>query len=149
MLKTIPPLITPELLLVLAQMGHGDELVLADRNFPAESVAARTVSGICARLGNVDSTTAAREILKLLPLDSFVDAPVRRMEVVGEPDTVLDVHRDMQAVIDAAEGQPVTMQSLERFAFYEAAAGAFAVVQTTEARPYGCFIFKKGVIFDA
>lgn len=148
MLKLIPPLISPELLLTLAEMGHGDDLVIADRNFPAESVAASTVTGRCIRLSNVDTTEAAREILKLYPLDSFVEAPVRRMGVVDDFSAVLDVHTDMQRVIDEAEGRPIRMETVERFAFYEAAAKAYAVVRTTEARPYGCFILKKGVIFD-
>lgn len=148
MLKLIPPLISPELLLTLAEMGHGDDLVIADRNFPAESVAASTVTGRCIRLSNVDTTEAAREILKLYPLDSFVEAPVRRMGVVDDFSAVLDVHAAMQEVIDAAEGRSVRMETVERFAFYEAASRAYAVVRTTEARPYGCFILKKGVIFD-
>ncbi|BDA82618.1 hypothetical protein Sa4125_01600 [Aureimonas sp. SA4125] len=148
MLKTIHPLIGSELLAILAEMGHGDDLVIADRNFPAESVAAATVTGQCVHLAGVDTTEAARAILTLLPLDSFVDAPVRRMAVVGEPESVLDVHSAMQAVVDAAEGKAVTIEPVERFAFYDAARDAYAVVQTSEARPYGCFIFKKGVIFD-
>ena len=148
MLKTIHPLIGSELLAILAEMGHGDDLVIADRNFPAESVASSTVSGQCVQLAGVDTTEAARAILTLLPLDSFVDAPVRRMAVVGEPDAVLEVHSAMQEVIDAAEGHAVTIEAVERFAFYEAARDAYAVVQTSEARPYGCFILKKGVIFD-
>ena len=148
MLKTIHPLIGSELLAILAEMGHGDDLVIADRNFPAESVAASTVSGQCVQLAGVDTTEAARAILTLLPLDSFVDAPVRRMAVVGEPNAEHDVHSAMQAVINAAEGKDITIEPVERFAFYEAARDAYAVVQTSETRPYGCFIFKKGVIFD-
>nr|AHA86260.1 RbsD/FucU transport protein [Aureimonas altamirensis] len=148
MLKLIPPLISPELLLTLAEMGHGDDLVIADRNFPAESVAASTITGRCIRLSNVDTTEAAREILKLYPLDSFVEAPVRRMGVVDDFSAVMDVHAAMQEVINAAEGRSVRMETVERFAFYEAASRAYAVVRTTEARPYGCFILKKGVIFD-
>lgn len=148
MLKKISPLITAELLTVLAEMGHGDDLVLVDRNFPGVSVAASTVSGQCVQLAGVDTTQAARAILELFPVDTFVDVPVRRMAVVGEPDAVLDVHSDMQHALDEAEGRAVTVEAIDRFAFYEAARHAFAVVQTTEARPYGCFILKKGVVFD-
>lgn len=148
MLKKISPLITAELLTVLAEMGHGDDLVLVDRNFPGLSVATSTVSGQCVQLAGVDTTQAARAILELFPVDTFVDVPVRRMAVVGEPDAVLDVHSDMQHALDAAEGRAVTVEAIDRFAFYEAARQAFAVVQTTEARPYGCFILKKGVVFD-
>ena len=148
MLKTIPPIIGSELLAILAEMGHGDELVLADRNFPAVSTARATVSGKLVQLAGVDTTEAARAILTLLPLDSFVDQPVRRMAVVGDHEAVLEVHSAMQDVIDAAEGKPVVMEKVERFAFYEAARKAYAVVQTTESRPYGCFLLKKGVVFD-
>jgi L-fucose mutarotase len=148
MLKNIPPLITAELLTILAEMGHGDDLVLVDRNFPGTSVAANTVSGRCVQLAGIDTTQAARAILELFPVDTFVDVPVRRMAVVGEPDAVLDVHRDMQQALDAAEGRVVKIEAIERFAFYDAACRAFAVVQTTEARPYGCFILKKGVVFE-
>ena len=148
MLKTIPPIIGSELLTILAEMGHGDELVLADRNFPAVSTAEATVSGRLVRLAGVDTTEAAKAILTLFPLDSFVDAPVKRMAVVGDPDAVLEVHSAFQEVADAAEGQPVTIEKVERFAFYDLARKAYAVVQTTESRPYGCFILKKGVVFD-
>ena len=148
MLKGLDPLLDAELLYLLAAMGHGDDLALVDRNFPADSVARATVSGRLVRQDGVDTTAMARAILSLFPLDSFVEAPVRRMEVVGEPDSLLEVHQDMQKVANQAEGREVTMISLERFAFYEAAKGAYAVVATAEARPYGCFILKKGVVFD-
>jgi L-fucose mutarotase len=148
MLKTIPPIIGSELLAILAEMGHGDELVLADRNFPAVSTARATVSGKLVQLAGVDTTEAARAILTLLPLDSFVDQPVRRMAVVGDHEAVLKVHADMQTVVDAAEGKSIGIEKVERFAFYEAARRAYAVVQTTESRPYGCFLLKKGVVFD-
>ncbi|MCQ0988618.1 RbsD/FucU family protein [Jiella marina] len=148
MLKNVPPLITPDLLEILAAMGHGDELVLADRNFPATSVAAHTVSGKLVQLRGVDTTAAATAILKLLPLDSFVEAPVVRMAPVGESHVDFEVHQDMQRTVNAAEGRAIAIEALERFDFYEAAKNAFAVVATGEDRPYGCFILKKGVIFD-
>ncbi len=148
MLKTIDPLLDADLLHILASMGHGDDLALVDRNFPAASVARQTVTGRLVLKDNTTVTEAARAILSVLPLDSFVAAPVAHMQVVNEPQTRLPVHEEMQGVLDEAEGQPVKMGSIERFAFYEAAKNAFAVVATSEARPYGCFILKKGVIFD-
>ena len=148
MLKGLDPLLDAELLYLLAAMGHGDDLALVDRNFPADSVARATVTGQLVRQDGVDTTAMARAILSLFPLDSFVEAPVQRMEVVGEPGTLLEVHEDMQRVANQAEGREVTMASLERFAFYQAAKGAYAVVATAEARPYGCFVLKKGVVFD-
>ena len=148
MLKGVSPIVGAELLWVLESMGHGDDLVLVDRNFPADSVARQTATGKLIRLDGVDCTQAARAILALYPLDSFVEAPIQRMEVIGEPETLLEVHREVLAVAREAEGGDVAMASLERHAFYAEARKGYAVVQTTEARPYGCFLLKKGVIFD-
>jgi len=145
-LRNLDPLLTPELLYVLAAMGHGDEIVVSDANFPAESVALTTAHGSVVWLAGADAPSAARAILSLLPLDEFVDAPARRMEVVGSPDEVPEVQREVQAEVDRAAGRPWPMGSLERFAFYEAAQHAYAVVATAERRFYGDFIFKKGVI---
>ncbi len=147
MLKNIDPLLNADLLFVLAQMGHGDDLVLVDRNFPARSVAASTTSGTLIRADGSDIPAMARSIFSVFPLDSFVGAPISRMEVVGAPDDIPDVQRDLQQIAHAAEGSPVTMAALDRMAFYATAKNAFAVVATSEARPYGCFILKKGVIF--
>ena len=133
---------------MLAAMGHGDDLALVDRNFPAAEVASRTVTGRLVRLDGVDAPTAARAIFSLLPIDGFVDDPIRRMEVVGEPHTVLEVHREVQAEVRSAEGRDLPLASIERNAFYAATRQAFAVVQTTESRPYGCFLIGKGVVFD-
>ena len=88
MLKNIDPLLTPDLLYILRAMGHGDDLVLVDCNFPADSVAQYTVSEELVRLDGADVVQAARAILSVYPLDTFVDAPVHRMEVVGEPERV-------------------------------------------------------------
>ncbi len=97
MLKGLDPLLDAELFYLLAAMGHGDDLALVDRNFPADSVARTTVTG---------------------------------------------------RLVRQAEGRELTMAAPERFAFYEAAKGAYAVVATAEARPYGCFILKQGVVLD-
>lgn len=149
MLKRIPDFAGPDLLWVLAAMGHGDTLVLADRNFPAHAISARTVSGRLVHLPGLDATAAVRGILELLPLDSFVDAPLCWMDPVDAPGTVLPVHADVLAACRHAEGRDLGHAALERHAFYAAAAAGFAVVQTTESRPYGCFLLKKGVVFDA
>lgn len=145
MLKGIDPLLNAEVLGALRAMGHGDDLVLADANFPAESVARRTVLG---RLLRIDASVprVARAVLSLYPLDSFVDAAAARMEVVGDPRRVEPVQREVQAEIDAAEGRPRPLVGLERYAFYERAKAAFAVIQTGERRFYGCFALRKGVI---
>jgi L-fucose mutarotase len=143
MLKNMDPLLNADLLQVLAAMGHGDDLALVDRNFPAAANARRLI-----RLDGADIPRAGRAILSIYPLDSFVDRPVQRMQVVGKPDEVPPVQQEFQKIIDAAEGRHWPMGSIERFAFYEEARRAFAVVATGESRPYGCFLLKKGVIFD-
>jgi L-fucose mutarotase len=146
MLKNIDPLLTPELLYVLAAMGHGDDLVVADANFPADSVARRTVYRRVVRLAGVDTPGAVRAILSVYPLDEAVDEPVRRMLVDGSPDEVPPVQSEVQAAVDAAEGRPRPMGGVERFAFYDEARAAYAVVATGEPRFWGCILLKKGVV---
>ena len=142
MLKTLSVLHTPELLHVLASMGHGDDLALVDRNFPAISVARRIV-----RLDGVDLPSALEACLHLMPLDTFVDAPALRMMQVHAPDEVPEVQQICQQVINKAEGRTVDLVGIKREEFYEQARKAFAVVYTSEERPYGCLLLKKGVIF--
>jgi L-fucose mutarotase len=142
-LKGIEDLISADLLFVLAAMGHGDEIAIVDRNFPATSTARRLV-----RLDGVNMTEAGRAILTLLPLDTFVDTPVLRMEVVGSPAELPTVQKEFQALCEASEQRAIAMGSLTREAFYERTRQAFAVVATSEARPYGCFLLTKGVIFE-
>jgi L-fucose mutarotase len=145
MLKHIDPLLNADLLHALRSMGHGDDIVVCDTNFPADSVARQTVYGKLLRI-DADAGRAVRALLSIMPLDSFVDHPANRMEVSGKPKELLDVHKDVQAEIDRAEGKPWPMGSIERFAFYEAAKKSYCVLQTHERRFYGCFIFKMGVI---
>jgi L-fucose mutarotase len=145
MLKTLDPLLNADLLHALRSMGHGDDLVISDTNFPADSIARQTTYGKLLRI-DADAPRALRAILSVFPLDSFVDHPANRMEVVGKPKELLDVHKEVQAEIDRAEGKSWPMGSIERFAFYEAAKKSYCVVQTNERRFYGCFIFKMGVI---
>jgi L-fucose mutarotase len=131
---------------MLRSMGHGDDLVLCDTNFPADSVARQTSLGRLLHIDNVTVAQAAKAVLSLMPLDTFVENPALRMEVVGKPDEIPEVQAEVQRVIDAAEGRPWPMGSIERFAFYEAAKKAYCVIRTGERRFYGCFILKKGVI---
>ncbi|MCA0425141.1 MAG: fucose-binding protein [Proteobacteria bacterium] len=146
MLKGIDPVLSADLLWVLAAMGHGDDLALVDANHPAERIASATVSGRLIRLPGLTMERAARAILTLLPIDDFTDDPVRRMEVVGAPGEVPGVQRAVQAEIDASQSRALPLAGVERFAFYDAARQAFAVVQVGDPRPYGCFLFRKGVI---
>lgn len=146
MLKGIDQRLSAEVVHVLMLMGHGDDLVICDVNHPAATIAAETTYGRLVDMAGCDIPTAARAILSLMPLDSFVPAPVSRMQVVGDPDGVVPIFARMQAVVDAAEGRAVQMQALERFAFYEAAKRSFAIIRTADSGPYGCFILKKGVV---
>lgn len=141
MLKGIDPLLGPDLLHCLRAMGHGDQLVIADANFPASSVAQRLL-----RLDGVSATTALAAILTVFPLDQFVPAPVAVMQVVGKPGEVPDTVRDFQQLLDRAQGGPVLIEPVERFAFYERSRAAYAVVVTGERRFYGNVILAKGVI---
>ena len=141
MLKGISPLLSPELLKVLAEMGHGDELVIGDANFAAQSLGQRVVR--CDGLGGVELLDA---ILSLLPLDTFVETPVNLMQVVpgtlaGDP----PIWQDFAATVQ--KHQPgVKFGQVERFAFYDRARKAFACVATGERALYACVILKKGVL---
>ncbi len=141
MLKGIDPLLAPELLHALAAMGHGDELAVVDANFPAVSVARRLV-----RLDGVPAPRALQAVLSLLPLDTFTDTPAAVMAVVGDPAAVPPPVREFQPIVDAAAGRPVRLVALERFAFYERARAAFAVVATGDTRAYGNILVTKGVV---
>lgn len=141
MLKGLDPLLTPDLLYLLAQMGHGDEILIADANFPAVSLSQR----LC-RLDGVGVPRAIRAILSVMPLDQYVKAPAIVMSVVDDPATIPDTESEFQALLGEIQGEDVCFERLERYAFYERARGVFAVVATSEARLYGNIILKRGVI---
>jgi L-fucose mutarotase len=146
MLKGIDNRLNAEVLGCLRAMGHGDVLILCDTNFPADSIARQTALGTLLRMDNLTCGQAAQAILSVYPLDTFVDDFAGRMEMVGDPRAVPSVQAEVQAAIDAAEGKPRPMIGIERFAFYDMAKQAYAVIQTGERRFYGCFMFRKGVI---
>lgn len=146
MLKGIDPRLNAEVLGCLRAMGHGDVLILADTNFPSDSVARATVTGKLLRMDNLTSAQAAQAILSVMPLDTFVPDFAGRMEMVGAPAEIPPVQAEVQAEIDAAEGGSRPMISIERFAFYDMARQAYAVIQTGERRFYGCFMLRKGVV---
>lgn len=139
MLKGLSPLLTPELLHVLASMGHGDEIVLADANFPAATHARRLVP-----MHGVDAPTVLDAVLSVLPLDDFVDHSVLTMQVVGNADDVPEVVQAFNATL--LRHGAAASSAIERFAFYERAATAFAIVATGECRVYGNILLKKGVV---
>ncbi|MBQ7783478.1 MAG: L-fucose mutarotase [Oscillospiraceae bacterium] len=141
MLKNIPKILSPELLKTLMEMGHGDEIVIADGNFPAEAIGQRVIRcdghGVCELLD---------AIMKLFPLDTYTEKPVMLMEVVkGDPvvPTIWDKYKD---IINTYEPENCKIEMIERFAFYERAKTAYAVVATGEEEIYANIILKKGVV---
>ncbi|TGD42948.1 ribose ABC transporter [Pseudotabrizicola sediminis] len=146
MLKGIDHRLNADVLGALRAMGHGDYVVVVDTNFPADSIARGTVTGRLLRMENLSAAQAVQAILTVLPLDTFVPDFAGRMQVVGEPDTVPEVQAEVQAEVDRAEGMPRALPGIERFAFYDLAKGAYAVIQTGERRFYGCIMLRKGVI---
>ena len=141
MLIDIDPILSPELLSTLHSMGHGDTLVLADANFPASSLGTKLI-----RLDGLSIPQAAKAILSVFPLDSFIDFPVRRMEIDDNPAKINETHNDFSKILKETSGDRWKIGSIERFQFYKEAKKAFVIISTTDARPYGCFILTKGVI---
>lgn len=146
MLKNVNPLLNADVLYALRAMGHGDRLVLCDTNFPADSVARETVLGKLLRIDAVTTAEATRAILSAMPLDTFIDDAAMRMEIVGSPNEIPAVQKEVQAEIDKAEGKSWPLVPVERMAFYEIAKKSYCVIATGERRFYGCFMFTKGVI---
>jgi len=140
MLKNIPPILSPDLLHALRAMGHGDEIVIVDANFPAESSGPSVI-----RLDGLLATDVADAILSLMPLDTFVEEQAFAMEVVDNPKKREQTHKDFDKLIKKHE-PGMKLSLIERFAFYERASQAFVIVQTGERRLYGNLLLKKGII---
>ena len=149
MLKGISPILSPDLLKVLASMGHGDEIVIADGNFPADSMANRLV-----RLDGHGVVPILNAVLELIPLDKFVDKPAAVMQVApgtgSEPEIWSDFRKCIADKDDlfAIGGRDisVSIEILERFTFYERAKNAYTIVATGETAVYANIILKKGVV---
>lgn len=141
MLHNIPAILSPDLLHTLRAMGHGDEIVIADANFPGTALANR-----CHRLDGIPATEVLEVVLSVMPLDNFVPDPALVMEVVGDPAAVPDIVSEFQGIVTRTADAPAELRRLERFAFYERAKAGFAIVQTGETRVYGNIILKKGII---
>ena len=125
----------------------GDELVIADANFPSESIAdAGPCPGGVVRMDGLDVPTVLKSVLHLMPLDQFVDEPAAVMQRVDEPSEAAPVWSKFQEACDASEGKAVSIERVERFAFYERAKNAFGVIHTGETALYGNIIIKKGVL---
>lgn len=140
MLKNIHPLLGPELLAVLREMGHGDEIAIVDANYPATSA-----GPICVRLDGISATDALEAVLTVMPLDTFVDEAAFTMQVVGDASRREPIIDEFEAVIERLE-PGFSLSSLERFAFYERVKAAYAIVATGERRLYGNILLKKGVV---
>ena len=145
MLIKIDPILSPELLFTLRTMGHGDKLVLADANFPANSMNKNVI-----RLDGVNIKDAAKAILSVFPLDSFIvsqgGTAANRMEVDDNPNELTETHKEFIQAVKDVSGESWKVGSIERQSFYAKAKKSYAIVTTTDARPFGCFILTKGVI---
>lgn len=143
MLKGIDPLLSGDLLKILDDMGHGDRLLLVDRNYPAASSGRPVV-----RLGEATVLRAAEAILSVLPLDSFISHPLERMEVEDDPARTTPTQDALLELASRSEGRVLEYGIVPRLDFYERARACYAVVHTLDSVPYGCFILHKGVVFD-
>ena len=143
MLKNIPAIISPELMRIMMEMGHGDEIVFADGNFQAATKAQRLVR--CDGHGVSELLDA---ILKFFPLDTYVEAPVGVMEVVPDDDVVPMVWEEYKTIIKKHEGQERNIEHIERFKFYNRAEKAYAIVATSDCALYANLILKKGVVVE-
>ena len=141
MLKNIPNILTPELLKVLMEMGHGDELVIADGNFPSATMAKRLV-----RLDGHGVPEVLEAVLKLFPLDTYDEKPVGLMEVVYGDSVKPTIWNDYEKIIKESGESFNSFGFIERFNFYNRAKEAFAVVATSESALYANIILKKGVV---
>lgn len=141
MLKGLDPVLGPELLSTLREMGHGDDIVIVDTNYPAAA------SGLpIIRLDGIPAPRVLDAVLSVMPLDDFVPEAAWRMQVVGDPAGEQPIFDEFRAVIAAREGSRFALASLERFAFYEKARGAYAIIVSGERRLYGNVILKKGIV---
>ena len=142
MLKGIDPLLNGELLKILDEMGHGDQLLVVDRNYPAFSAGRPVV-----RLGECGVERAIAAILTVLPLDGFVEHPLERMEVKDDPTLTTPTQDGVLELARSTHPQPLEYGVVPRADFYRRALDAFAVVHTLESEPYSCFVLQKGVVF--
>jgi L-fucose mutarotase len=142
MLKGIPDIISPDLLKILHEMGHGDELVLGDANFPAASNAKRLV-----RCDGHDLISVLDAILQLFPLDIYVETPVSLMQVMPGDKTIPVIHDEVKDLVCKYDKRgKEAVGYVDRFDFYDRAKNAYAIVATSEKKLYGCVIIKKGVL---
>lgn len=140
MLKNINPLLSPELLKILREMGHGDQIAIVDASYPAASGANKLI-----RLDGCSATEVLDGIVSVMPIDTFVEHAVHSMQVVGDPESVPEIVEEFVAIINK-HNEPATLNSIERHQFYRAVQQAYAVVATGEGRLYGNVLLTKGII---
>lgn len=146
MLKNIPSILSPDLLKILMEMGHGDEIIIADGNFPAASIALKTTSQQLIRLDGHGVPAVLEAILKVCPLDQYVEKPIALMEVCPGDDVKTPIWDQYRKILKASGENFEDFEYIERFAFYERAKKTYAVVATSEAKQYANIIIKKGCI---
>ena len=148
MLKNIPNILSPELLKILMEMGHGDEIVIADGNFPSASVAAQTISKNLIRLDGHGTAKVLQAILKLFPLDPYAENPVGLMQLVPGDTVKTPIWDEYKKIIEASDEKAKfkDFEFIERFEFYERARKAYAIIATSEIALYANIILKKGVV---
>ncbi len=139
MLKGVPPQLSPELLMVLAEMGHGDEIAIVDGNYPAQSAGPLVI-----RADGMGAPEMVEAVTKLMPLDTFSDVNVCYMD--NGQDEKPEVWKEFDAVL-ARSGEEAKVEAIDRFEYYDRAQDAYAIVATSETKLYACIILKKGVIF--
>ena len=140
-MKNIPSILSPDLLKILMEMGHGDEIVIADGNFPGASTAQRLV-----RLDGHGLPPVLDAVLKLFPLDTYVDSPAALMQVVPGDDVKTPIWDEYRKILKASDEKFTDFELVERYAFYDRAKKAYAVIMTGESALYANIILKKGVV---
>lgn len=143
MLKNVPSILSPALLKVLCEMGHGDEIILADGNFPAESMGKNSV---VIRADGHGACELLDAVLQLIPLDQYSERPIALMEVVPGDNCKPAIWESFQALFAKHEPEHSKIEMMERFAFYERAKKAYAIVATGETAIYANILLKKGVV---
>ena len=144
MLKGIPPILSPELLKALCEMGHGDELIIADGNFPSQSIGKNAV---VVRADGHSASDILEAVLQLIPLDAYVEKPVALMELVpGDPCGTPAIWETYRRILSKYEPDHSDIQMTERFAFYERAKNAYLIIATGETAVYANVLLKKGVV---
>ena len=143
MLKGVPAILSPQLLKVLCEMGHGDEIVIADGNFPAESMGK---DAVVIRADGHGVPEILDAVLKMIPLDQYVERPAALMEVVHGDDCVPVIWEQYRALLEDNGEDPARIEMMERFAFYERAKKAYAIIATGESAIYANILLKKGVV---